>query len=71
MKGHWSYVNFVKCEAPLKDLNATIVLLFPIAKKKKYTSIFKFMLKRQITPKSRKKSMPIFWSHDRPYRKFL
>ena len=36
MKGRWSRVNFVKLEAPLKDLHATSVLSFPNENKKVY-----------------------------------
>ena len=57
-------VRCKSCEALLKDLHATSVLSFHNAKKK-CSSILIFMLKRQITPKSRKKSMWIFWSRDR------
>ena len=35
MKGRWSSVNHVKCEALLNDLHATSVLSFPNANKKK------------------------------------
>ena len=36
MKGHWSRVNLVLCEALLKDLHVTNVLSFPNANKKVY-----------------------------------
>ena len=54
MKGHWSRVNFVKCEAILNDLHATSVLSFSNANEQKCTSILIFMLKRRKPHKSRK-----------------
>ena len=65
MKGHRSHVNLVKHEALPKDLHAirmiyTVLVFFYFPMQtKKCTSILIFMLKRQITPKKSKRSMPV------------